>query len=64
MGHFIGLGSLREDDSGGQERRHQDYTDKMWSVYREGGKEATFSDKDSVPGTFDMAGRYTLEGNR
>ncbi len=30
----------------------------MWSVYREGGKEATFSDKDSVPGTFDMAGRY------
>ena len=42
MGHFIGLGSLREDDSGGQNEDIRIIPDKMWSVYREGGKEATF----------------------
>ena len=42
MGHFIGLGSLKEDDSGGQGDDIRIIPDKMWSVYREGGKEATF----------------------
>lgn len=42
MGHFIGLGNLKEDESVGQNGDTRIIPEKMWSVYRQGGKKATF----------------------